>query len=45
MTVLGVVDHLRIGSQDVETVLLEPEGNILRKLTWNNGETRKNQED
>jgi hypothetical protein len=35
VTVLGIVDHLRIGPQNVETVLLEPEGDVLRELSWN----------
>jgi hypothetical protein len=33
VTVLGIVNHFRIGSQDVEAVLLEPEGDVLRELT------------
>jgi len=33
VTVLGIVDHLRISAQNVETALLEPESNVLRELS------------
>jgi len=34
VTVFSVVDHLRISAQDVNSILLEPEGNVLRELSW-----------
>ena len=33
VTVLGIVDHLRISSQNVNTTLLEPKGDVLRELS------------
>lgn len=33
VTVLSVVDHLRVGTQNVDVVLLKPEGDVLRELS------------